>query len=135
MWQCSKCSRVFEKDGQVHSCRSVPLERHFAGKDIAQALFGQLLERLNVEVGRCKVVSLPCCIYISGEYDFLAVLPKKDRLEIRFSLDRAIASPRINQAVPLSKTFYKNCLDIEMQDEIDDELIGWLRESYYLKSK
>lgn len=79
------------------------------------------------------MISLPCCIHLFGTYDFLAALPKKDRLEIRFTLDRKLNDPRVIHCVPVSATLFKNCLDISKTEEISGELLEWLGESYHLK--
>lgn len=134
MWTCPKCGRVFKRTGQQHSCQRVSLDRHFAGKEKARELFEFLVVRIEAEVGKCKVVSIPCCIHLFGTYDFLAALPKKDRLEIRFALDRKIESPRLKVCVPMSAKVYKNCFDVSRKEEIDEEFLGWLAQSYYLKS-
>ena len=65
----------------------------------------------------------------------MAALPKKDRLEIRFGLNRKLDSPRLKQAVPTSTRGYKNCIDVSRKEEIDAELIGWTSEAYHLNDK
>ena len=133
MWTCPKCGRIFERQGQMHSCRKIPLGQHFKGKGLAKELFDALLAKIKSDVGPCKIISLPCCIHLFGSYDFLAVLPKKDALEVRFSLDSAVDNPRITQSVPLSKSTYKNCLALTSKDQIDTELLSWLNKSYHQK--
>jgi hypothetical protein len=133
MWNCPNCNRIFEKTKQQHTCHQVPLKQHFKNKDKAKELFDFLVNQINVRLGKCKIISLPCCIHLFGTYDFLAALPKKDRLEIRFALDRAIDSPRLKQSVPISSKYFKNCIEITSDREIDEELTKWLSESYLLK--
>jgi hypothetical protein len=135
MWICTKCERIFERANQPHSCNKVPLDEHFKNKDTEQNLFNTLVKQINEKVGECKIISLPCCIHLFGKYEFLAVLPKRDKLEIRFSLDRKLNSSRLKQAVPVSSKDYKNCFEVSSEGEIDDELIGWIKESYHLKNK
>lgn len=65
---------------------------------------------------------------------FLAALPKKDGLEVRFALDRKLNSSRLKQCVPLSSKVFKNCFDINSKEELDNDFIDWLKQSYYLKS-
>jgi hypothetical protein len=134
MWTCPKCGRIFKKKKQPHSCKKVPLDKHFAGKDKAKGLFDYLLNKLEKGAGECKVISIPCCIHLFGNYDFLAALPKKDGLEIRIALGRKVNSKRLVSFVQMSKKVYKNCFKISSKKEIDNELLKWLRESYYLKS-
>jgi len=133
MWTCQKCGRVFEKENQPHSCKKVPLEDHFANKTKAKELFDYLFLTVNEEIGRSKTISLPCCIHLFGVYDFLAALPKKDGLEVRFALGRKLVKAKMS--VPISATTYKNCFDIFSTNQFNREFIGWLKESYHLKDR
>src|SRR4030065_1205074 len=102
MWTCQNGGRIFDKKGQVHSCNKFPLEQHFKNKDKARYLFNNLLTKVDNEIGKCKIISLPCCIHLYGNYDFLAALPKKNGLEIRFALDRQLDTPRLKICIPMS---------------------------------
>jgi len=133
MWTCLRCDRIFEKVEQIHSCQKVPLEQHFKNKEKAKELFNHLVKRIEGEIGKCQIISLPCCVHLFGNYDFLATLPKKNKLEIRFSLNRELNSPRLKQSVPVSLKYFKNCIDLLTGDEINEELLEWLNESYHLK--
>jgi hypothetical protein len=133
MWTCPKCKRIFDKAAQPHSCHTIPLEEHFKNKKLAKELFEYLEKQITIRIGTCRRVSLPCCVHLFGTYDFLAALPKKDRLEIRFALDRKLDTPRLKQCVPLSGQHFKNCLDVSTIKEIDGELIEWVRRAYHLK--
>ena len=133
MWICPSCERIFQKKNQQHSCKKYPIENHFKGKELMKKLFQYLLNEVNNQVGKCKVISLPCCIHLFGNYDFIAILPKKKEIEIRFILNRKIKSNRIESHVPVSAENYKNCLRISSQDDIDEELLKWLRKSYQFK--
>jgi hypothetical protein len=135
MWKCPECGRVFDKTGQSHSCRRVELDQHFKNKEAARRIFDGLVDAVRKEIGECEVVSIPCCVHLYGHYDFLAALPKRDRLEIRFALNRALANPRVKQTAGLSKTSFMNCIDLHALEEIDGDLVGWLREAYHLKDK
>jgi len=110
------------------------LDEHFKNKAKAKELFDYLLKQVDKKIGKTKIISLPCCIHLFGTYDFLAALPKRESIEIRIGLDRVIGGPRMIQSVPLSSKSYKNCFEISSLKEIDDEFMGWLKESYYLKT-
>lgn len=135
MWNCSNCGRIFEKIDQPHSCQKVPLEQHFKSRKKAKELFNLLYKTINEEIDKCQIISLPCCIHLFGNYDFLAALPKKEKLEIRFALDRKLNNPRLKQSVSMSANTVKNCIDIISVKEINKELIGWLSEAYHFKDK
>ena len=133
MWSCPKCGRIFKKKDQPHSCKKYPKEKHFEKKEYAEDLYGFLLVAINTKVGKVKEISLPCCIHLFGNYDFIAILPKKDHLEIRFALDEKLKAKRITNCVPLSKKKHKNVLNIYDGKEIDKQLIKWLKRSYNLQ--
>ncbi|KKQ30072.1 MAG: hypothetical protein US68_C0012G0011 [Candidatus Shapirobacteria bacterium GW2011_GWE1_38_10] len=135
MWTCTTCNRIFEKTAQAHSCQKIPLEEHFKNKEKAKELFNFLFKTINEKVGKCQIVSIPCCVHLFGRYDFLAALPKKDKLEIRFGLNRKLDSPRLKQSVPVSCSSVKNCVDLSSKEEVNNELIEWLSEAYFLKEK
>lgn len=112
----------------------MPIKQHFLNKPLAKELFNYLVDQINNNVGKCKIISIPCCIHLFGNYDFLAALPKKDGLEVRFALDRVLDSPRLKVSVPLSQKTFKNCFEIRSNKEFDQEFIGWIKESYNLKN-
>lgn len=96
-------------------------------------LYDALLERVTEAVGKCKVISLPCCIHLFGTYDFLAILPKKEALEVRFASTEKMNNKRVKQFVPLSAKSYKICICVTTKEDIDMELLSWLSMSYHLK--
>jgi hypothetical protein len=133
MWKCANCGREFDKANQPHSCRTKPLEEHFKNKAKARVIFDRLVEMVTKDVGEVEIISIPCCIHLFGKYDFLAALPKKEGLEIRLALHRVLQSPRLKVSVPLSRRAYKHCIFLREEQELDQELAGWIREAYHLK--
>ena len=133
MWTCPKCGRIFKKAKQPHSCKKDSLESHFKNKEKAKELFEHLVAQIEIRIGKVKIISIPCCVPLFGKYDFLAALPKKDRLEIRFALDREIESQRLKTCVSMSKKVFKNCFDIYSIKEIDKELLNWLKKAYNIR--
>jgi len=134
MWTCSHCNRTFRNTNQQHSCKIVPLELHFKNKEKAKELFDCLVQKTEKDIGKCRIVSLPCCFHLFGSYDFLAALPKKDGVEIRFALDRKLNTPRMKISVLMSSKIVKNCFDIHSKQEFDEEFMGWVKESYFLNT-
>lgn len=136
LWACPKCGRTFAKKNQVHSCTVYPLKKHFVGKEeVAVPLFRELKTRIKKDIGSIKIISLPCCIHFFGKYDFAAVYALKDKVRIHFALDYKLKSSRIDKSSKYSAKRYMHSIDIESKDEIDKELIGWLKEAYHLRTK
>ncbi|MFA6553819.1 MAG: DUF5655 domain-containing protein [Patescibacteria group bacterium] len=135
-WTCPECHRQFAKKGQQHSCATKPLKDHFTNKLEAYKLFQLLLKKIELQIGKIKILSIPCCIHLYGSYDFMAILPKmKGVLELRFALDHTLKNKRIFASVPISSTSHKNCLRITSAIDIDAELLGWLKQSYSMHVK
>ncbi|NYZ75533.1 hypothetical protein H0O03_04710 [Candidatus Micrarchaeota archaeon] len=129
-WKCPKCGRKFRKEGQLHSCRVFPLEKHFANKDYALKLFGELKKALRKKIGSFEVVSLPCCIHLHAKgVDFMAAYALRDGLKLHFALERKLSSPRIGQAAQYSAHRVMHEMKIETADEIDAELLDWLKQA------
>jgi hypothetical protein len=133
MWICPKCQRQFKKTKQPHTCKKVTITEHFKNKKKAKKIFDYLVDRIDNNIGKCKVVSIPCCVHLCSNYDFLAVFPKKEGLEIRFLLNRKLNSPKLKIGVKMSSKVFKNVFYFNSEKEIDNEFIDWARESYNLK--
>jgi hypothetical protein len=129
VWVCPTCGRSFRRSGQVHSCRVVTLDEHFREKPDLRSLFDGLIGAVNATAGSCEVVPLPCCIHLSDGHDFLAVLPKRDRLEVRFTLSEQLHHPRVARSARTSASAVKHSVDVRSADDVDDELLGWIRQA------
>lgn len=135
MWKCSTCKREFLKTNQSHSCVYYPIENHFKNKkEIAMLLFDALVKEIEEKIGPIKIESLPCCIHFVSHYTFGATWAQKTNIKIDFRLDRKVDDQRFLKEIKMSANRYLYYLEIKNKDEIDDRLIGWLRESYSLSS-
>lgn len=137
LWTCPKCGRKFLKKNQTHSCKLYPVEKHFEMKDFAKTLYNDLEATMNKQIGPFYVESLPCCIHFvtSLAYTFAAVYALRDRIRIHFTLDHKLNSERIEKFSQISKTRFKYSIDIKSDNEINKELINWLKQAYYLKKQ
>jgi len=134
MWQCPKCKREFSKNNQSHSCVVYPIEKHFQNKDSSKKLFKELVNQIEKNIGGVKIESLPCCIHLVSGYTFSGVWLLKDRVRLDFRVPYNIESKRIINKEELSinrKLYY---LEIVEEKDIDDELLGWIRDSYFLQN-
>lgn len=121
------------RSNQQHSCKNIPLDEHFKNKGKAKELFTFLFTEVNRSVGACTIISLPCCIHLFGTYDFMAVLPRKDKLELHFELGHTLENPRIKQTAAASARVFLNSLEITTVQDVDKELLNWLKDSYHFK--
>lgn len=133
MWICPKCGRPFKREGQTHSCRLFPLEKHFAGKPRGAALYEKFKLETKKRVGDFIVDSPECCIHFVHTSTFVAVEIFKEKIRVEFVLNHSIESGRISKFVQMSANRYLYYLDLKTEEDIDDELMAWVREAHDLK--
>jgi hypothetical protein len=135
LWSCPKCGRQFERRGQAHSCRLFPIEQHFEGKRQGELLYQNFKQAVKKRVSFFKVESLECCIHFVSASTFAAVKIFKEKIRVDFSLSRKLKNKRIDQFLQMSANRYLYFIDIGVDDEIDEELIEWIREAYEIKGE
>jgi Domain of unknown function (DUF5655) len=129
LWTCPKCKRKFERKGQSHSCRPYPLAQHFENKPVGKLLYQKLKQAIKGELGNFKVESLECCIHFVSTFTFAAVKILKDKIRVDFSLSRKIKSNRITYFTPMSAHRFLYCIDVITEEDIDQELMDWIKEA------
>ena len=93
-------------------------------------LYEKLKQALEKQIGNFKIESLECCIHFVSTSTFAAVKIYKDKIWMDFTLSRGVNSERFYQSVQMSAHRFLYCVDIFTADEIDDELMQWIKEAY-----
>jgi hypothetical protein len=116
-----------------HACGDYSVEGFLAGKGArARALFDRLAELVQmcgpVRVAPAKTrVAFMVCVRFAG------VSQISDRgMTVAFSLPHPITHARIRKVEHLAAGWYGHYLRITSPEELDDEVRGWLCESYRL---
>jgi hypothetical protein len=65
-----------------------------------------------------------------GEHAFLELDPRKEGLRVSVMLPKALESPRIMNVEQVTRTVFRNELDLETTDQLDEELMGWIDEAH-----
>jgi len=134
-WICGTCGRGFSKENQSHSCQLVPIDSHFEKRDPSdRELLDALVGRIEVAAGPVRVESLKSCLHLASRSAFAGVHFPKSCLRLEFSMNRNLNSARFRQVDQLSKERFHHKLELESPSHLDDELVGWLAESYRLHS-
>ena len=132
LWQCPRCGRFFARQNQSHSCVVHSVDDHFRSRpEYLRQIFDYLLSKLKL-LGPVRTDAVKSAINITGHYHFIMLYVLKDALNIEFALDRKIDSERIFRTEKLSKTRYTYYVKVSEKADIDDQLLGWLEESYNL---
>ena len=108
------------------------LEALFAGKDATvRAIYDRLLEALQV-VGPFREEPKKTSVHLVNTSGFAGVHPRKSFLYLNVRMARPLQGERIARSEQVSKSRYHNEVKITSPDEVDAELMGWLREAYTL---
>jgi hypothetical protein len=135
MWICPKCKRSFKTKNQSHSCVMVSVDFTFSGlPKTIHALYDELLKKCNA-FGEIKTDTTLSCIYFVNKSRFLVIKPQKAGLILEFVLDRREDIFPVIKTIQINKKHVAHRLMLESTEDINDQLIGWIKEAYELKNK
>jgi len=104
----------------------------FTGKDeVVRTIYTCLLEALHT-LGPFQEEPKKTSIHLMRTVGFAGVHPRKSSLYLNIRTDYPIDSPRITKAEQVSKNRFHNELKLTSASEIDEDLLGWLKDAYAL---
>ena len=132
MWICPECGRKFARNRQGHSCVRYDPELQFIGKSQkARDLYSLIIEKVQT-FGEIDINPQKWDISIRRLTTFMSVMIEKDHLTLIFLSNRPIDDFPVFQSYHHSTYRWSNAVKIENPEEIDEQLIGWLKEAYDL---
>jgi predicted transport protein len=131
-WKCPDCGRSFGRQGQPHSCvPSVDLGEWLSkrGPEVREILDAV---RTCVDELGADVLYEPteAAVMIKRARTFAEVKPRRDRTELALIVSRRIDDPRIARTLDLTRTRIVHVVEMAGEDDVDDQVRGWLREAY-----
>jgi hypothetical protein len=114
-----------------HACGDYSVERFLDGKgDRARELFDGF-ERLVAACGPYEVAPAKTRVAFMARVRFAGVYAISDRgMTIAFALPEPTRHRRIRKVEHVAPGWYGHWMRITLPEQLDDELLGWLRESY-----
>jgi hypothetical protein len=98
-----------------------------------RALYDFLLERVKSLGPVVEENKKTSAHIVAGKGAFLGVHPRSDGLLVNIVLDRELGGERVAKREQVSKSRYHNEVRIFSPQDIDEELMGWIRDAYQLK--
>jgi hypothetical protein len=129
LWTCPQCRRQFKNRNQSHSCGQFTVEALLDGRPAGVI---ELYDRLAEVIGQCgEVVVAPTktTVLFKVRTVFASVAIAKNWLDVVLVLGRRAKHRRFKKA-QAEYPGIVHWLRIERIDEIDEDLVGWLREAY-----
>ena len=130
LWRCEKCGRQFANRNQSHACARHDLEHHFAGTPPEiRRIYDRFVAAVKA-LGPVTVLPEKTRIAFQVRMSFAQVTPKKSWLDGHVVLARRLENPRFTKIETFSPRNHLHAFRIRSMSEIDDEVVGWLREAY-----
>jgi hypothetical protein len=132
LWTCPRCGRRFVTRNMWHACGDYSVEGFLEGKGARARELFERFESLIAACGPYEVAPAKTRVAFMGRVRFAGVSAISDRgMTIAFALPRPMNHRRIRKVEEIVPGWYGHWMRISSPDELDDELRGWLRESYY----
>jgi hypothetical protein len=132
MWICPECGRKFSRNRQGHSCEQYDPEIQFIGKSQKAKDLYDLLIRKVQSFGGIEIHAAKWGITVRHLSTFLSLMIGKDHLTIIFLSEKQIDDFPVYASARHTANRWSNAIKIESHDEIDDQLMQWLRDAYDL---
>ena len=129
-WTCPECGRSFARANQRDVCGTWTVEQHLEGKPPhALDLYRRFVELVEA-CGPFAYAPTRNQIGFQVRRIFAGVRLTGRGLEGYLDLARRVESPRFRHVAPYTKHLHVHHFVLREPAELDDELAGWVRESY-----
>jgi hypothetical protein len=96
-----------------------------------RATFDYLIHKLQA-FGEVRVAPKQTSIHLEKNSGFAGVHPRKNAFNLEFRTDYRIEDPRITRTQQLSARRFEHTVKLEKEADVDDQLLGWLKDAYDL---
>jgi hypothetical protein len=130
-WTCPDCGRTFGRNRQSHECApALSLEEYFAtGPEWERPIFEAVRAHLE-SLGPVLIEPVSVGIFFKSNGTLVELRPKTKWVAMSFPLSRRLAHPRIARKPIASGRKIYHFVNLTSAADIDDELRGWLTESF-----
>jgi hypothetical protein len=106
------------------------IDSHFQGKEPqVRAIYDCLLSRLR-EIGPVSEAPKQTSIHLDRASGFAGINTRKSYLLLNFRTSYPVENPRITKLEQHSARRFMHTVKLEHESDVDDELMGWLRDAY-----
>jgi len=130
LWKCPKCRRFFANRNQWHFCSNYTLRQHLSGKSAAAIALFREFAKLVKRCGPVRVVPEKTRIAFQVRMSFAAVSLRRDSIVGHVVLARRLENARFMKIEYISPRNHVHSFRFQSREELDREVLGWLREAY-----
>lgn len=133
-WTCPTCGRDFARNKQWHSCEKHDLNAIFSDKpQKIIELYKHLISALE-PLGPMEIHASKWNITLRAKSTFMSIFPEKKDLALTFVRDEPLDDFPVYQTYQHTKNKWSNHVKIENIEEIDNQLLTWIKDAYILCS-
>ncbi len=131
LWTCPKCGAKFVTRNMWHGCGDYSVEKFLEGKGPRARKLFDCFVGLIAACGPFETAPAKTRVAFMARVRFAAVLRLSDRgMTVSFGLPRRLEHPRIGRIEEYGSGWYGHFVRVTSAEEMDDEMLQWLRESY-----
>lgn len=135
MWICPECSRTFKNKNQWHSCVNTSVDTFLHGKPEPLISLYHLLINSVKKFGPLQIQTVQSAILVKTGSTFLEIKFAKDHLRIAFYLDHETKEFPVVKSLRVSKNRVAHVVCLGKKEDLDSQMINWLKHSYLLVKK
>ena len=131
LWTCPKCGAKFVTRNMWHGCGDYSVEKFLEGKGWRARELFERFAGLIAACGPFDTAPAKTRVAFMARVRFAAVLRLSNRgMTVSFGLPRRLEHPRISRIEEYGSGWYGHFVRVTSPEEMDDEMLQWLRESY-----
>ncbi len=130
LWKCRRCGRLFANRNQFHFCTRITVREYLKGKSpFALSLYRKFVKQVR-QCGPVILVPNKTRIGFQVRMAFADVMLRRNWLDAYVILARRLENPRFTKIETLSPRNHIHYFRIHSPEEMDAEMLAWLREAY-----
>jgi hypothetical protein len=131
LWSCPACGREFGRTGQSHFCiPATTVDEYYAHRPAFEREVYEAVAEVLLACGPVHVEAVGVGILFKKRRTFVELRPMRGRLRLSFIVARRPEDARIVRRIEMSGGRTVCYVDLRDALDVDDEVRGWLVESY-----
>ena len=135
MWTCPKCKRPFKYKTQYHSCVTIAPDSLFEKYPLAKTLYKKIVKQVKPFGNDVVLSAAKSAVFAKNNGTFIAFKPKKDCLVVEFFLPEEVLEFPVEKTFRYTKTKVVHYIKLDGLEQVNKQLINWLKISYAMNKK
>jgi uncharacterized protein DUF5655 len=134
-WICPRCDRQFERANQAHDCAPGITVKELLSRHPAwvREIYQEIISHLR-SLGPIHEDAVDVGIFLKSDRKIAEFRPKVRSAQLSLFLPDARDNPLVLRSVRTGADRIVHIIKLTSAEEVDDELLSWLTESYDLNT-